>query len=268
MPVIEHDGLSVEYLEEGAGAPVILIPSGISGNRQWMRLIADLKPNFRVIAPNLAGYGSTTPWRGPAPQTLADQVRPVQLLAKDLNGPLRIVGHSVGGTIAMKIAAMWPGQVSHLVLYEPNMFYLLGRHGRKESFAAVCGLRDDVKKYGTQGRWDKVAERHADFWNGPGTWAAMPEDRRAKFAQAVQPNFHEWEPVMDETTPLEGWSILPRKTLVVSARDTIRPMSDIVDLLSTAFPHWQSVVIPEGGHMAPLTRPDLVNPIVSDFLSS
>ena len=103
--------------------------------------------------------------------------------------------------------------------------------------------------------------------SGDGTWASMPEDRRATFTEALKPNFHEWDAVMDEATTLQEWArILPAETLVASDRRTVLPIREIVAMMREGCPHWRFEDIAEGGHMAPLTRPDLVNPIVAEFL--
>lgn len=266
MPFIEHDGLRIDYTEEGSGPPAVLIHSSVSGNRQWKRLVQDLKDRFRVIAVNLFGYGDTTPWMQPRPQTLADQARLIEILLAQSGEPAQVVGHSFGGAVAMKAAALLGKRISRLVLLETNPFYLLRQEGRHEAYAEIEAIRDQVKKHGSQGDWLGVAERFADYWNGPGSWAAMPLERRVVFARAIAPNFHEWDAVMNEATPLSGWSAITARTLLVCGRATARPIVEIAELLRSAFPLWEFASIPEGGHMAPLTRPDLVNPVVRSFL--
>ena len=72
---------------------------------------------------------------------------------------------------------------------------------------------------------------------------------------------------MDETTPLERWArLLPEATLVVSDPMTVSPIREIIALLRGACPKWTFREIAGGGHMAPLTRPDIVNPLVRAFL--
>ena len=95
----------------------------------------------------------------------------------------------------------------------------------------------------------------------------MPEKRRAAFTESLPPNFHEWDAVMDEQTTLEEWGAMTTRTLVVSDPATRRPIREIVELLAGACPHWTFRSLPGGGHMAPLTRPELVNPVVRGFLA-
>jgi pimeloyl-ACP methyl ester carboxylesterase len=71
---------------------------------------------------------------------------------------------------------------------------------------------------------------------------------------------------MEEETTIEDLKAISAKTFVVSDAATRRPIAEIVEILRRACPHWAFSLIPEGGHMAPLTRPDIVNPIVSGLL--
>jgi len=73
MPVISSRTLEIDYSDEGHGPPVILIHSSVSGNRQWRSLTDSLTDRYRVLAPNLYGYGGTTPWPDVAPQSLFAQ---------------------------------------------------------------------------------------------------------------------------------------------------------------------------------------------------
>jgi pimeloyl-ACP methyl ester carboxylesterase len=256
----------VDFLETGAGPAVILVHSSVSGARQWRRLMEDLKGDFHVRAVNLFGYGKTEPWPNETPQTLDDQARLVEAAIPQGADQVSLVGHSFGGAVAMKAAARLGDRVAKLVLFEANPFHLLKQAGRIDAFAEAAALRNIVKTCGAQGAWSKAAEEFADYWNGPGAWAAMSPDRRATFAEAIKPNFFEWDAVMDET-PLAVWArTLPKQTLVISDPNTVRPARELTEIFRGACPQWTYREIPAGGHMAPLTHPELVNPIVSSYL--
>lgn len=258
---------AVDLVEAGSGNRVVLIHSSVSGARQWRRLMIDLESRFHTIAVNLLGYGQTPTWPADRPQTLDDQAVLIKAVLPEDNSKVCFVGHSFGGAVAMKTAARLGDRVEKLILIEPNPFYLLDLHGCTESYAEIIDLRDWVRRHGAKGDWLKAAERFADYWGGAGTWSSMPDHRKATFVQALKPNFHEWDAVIDERTTLDEWAgCLPQQTLVLSAEDTVRPIHAIVGLMQRNCPAWQFVQIPEGGHMTPLTRPDLVNPIIASFL--
>jgi pimeloyl-ACP methyl ester carboxylesterase len=267
MPLASQGKLTLDYAEQGAGEPVVLLHSSVSGNRQWRALADTLSDRYRTIAVNLLGYGETTAWPGNTSQSLYAQASLVFLIPGIDAGPIHLVGHSFGAAVALKAALLLGERVKTLVLIEPNPFNLLRQEGRTEAFLEARALRDHVKCFGSLGDWEKVAERFADYWGGEGTWAAMAEKRRGAFAAALQPNFFEWDAVMGEETTLEQWESVRAKTLVMSDPRTRRPIREIVEILAEACPHWHFHSI-DGGHMAPLTRPELVNPVVRQFLDA
>ena len=262
--------INVDFVEAGSVGPVVmLVHSSVSGARQWRRLMEDLRDRFRVRAVNLFGYGKTPPWPAEATQSLDDQARLVEAALPADAGEIYLVGHSFGGSVAMKAAARLAGRVARLVLLETNPFYLLAQSGRIDAFAEAMELRDCVKEFGALGEWATAAEKFADYWGGAGTWREMTLERRSAFAEALKPNFFEWDAVMNEATSVEQWaSLLPRATLLVCDPGTVLPIREIAALLRRSGPGWTYTEVPGAGHMAPLTRPDLINPLVGSFLSA
>jgi pimeloyl-ACP methyl ester carboxylesterase len=268
MPILSNRSFKIEHTDEGQGPPAVLIHSSVSANRQWRALSESLKDRYRVLAINLFGYGQTTSWPENSSQSLYAQAQLVLALAEELSGPIHLVGHSFGGSVALKAAMLLGSRIRSLTLLEPNPFYLLRQAGRTTAFLEARLLRDHVKCFGSLGDWPTVAERFADYWLGDGSWASMPEKRRAAFIESLPPNLYEWDAVMDEQTTITEWKALTPNVLVVSDNATRLPIREIVDIFAQACPHWSFRLVTEGGHMAPLTRPDLVNPIICEFLDS
>lgn len=258
--------LPVDVVEAGSGPLVVLVHSSVAGARQWRKLIDVLKGSHHVKAVQLFGYGATPAWEASRKQTLADQATLIEALVGDAAGRVDLVGHSFGGAVAMKAAARLGERVRRLVLFEPNPFDLLRQAGRDEAYQEIQSLRHTIKTNGAANDWLPAAARFADYWGGAGTWAAMDDERRAAFGQALRPNFHEWDAIMDETTTLSEWNAaLPRATTVLYDANTVRPIREIVRLFEHGT-QWTMRAIPRGGHMAPLSHPDVVNPIVQEVL--
>lgn len=268
MPVLVKGDVKIDYTDDGAGDAVVLVHSSVSGNRQWRALTDALKDRYRVLAINLYGYGETSPWPATAPQTLAAQAELVLAVCDGVGGPVHLVGHSFGGSVALKAAAALGPRVGRLVLFEPNPFYLLKQHGRAEAYAEAGALRDYVKQFGAAGEWPRVAERFADYWVGDGAWAAMPEKRRAAFTASLMPNFYEWDSMDQEATRVEAWRRVAGEALILRAKDTRRSVREIFDVFREHCPRWSFKEIPAGGHMAPLTHPEAVNPLIGRFLDT
>jgi pimeloyl-ACP methyl ester carboxylesterase len=171
-----------------------------------------VKDRYRVLAINLFGYGETTPWPSTSPQSLYAQAQLVLALCEEIGTPIHLAGHSFGGSVALKAARLLGSSAASLILLEPPL-YLLKQNGRVEVYLKSRSLRDLVKCFGSLGDWAIVAERFADCWLGDGSWNAMPEKRRAAFAEALPPNFHEWDAVMEEETTMSLW-LMCRKAVI------------------------------------------------------
>ena len=262
--------IDVDFLDAGSSGPlVMLVHSSVSGARQWRRLMDDLKDRFRVRAVNLYGYGKTPPWPAETIQSLSDQAHLVEAALPAGFDEVYLVGHSFGGAVAMKAAAQMRGRVSKLVLLETNPFYLLAQNGNTAAFTEAVDLCNCVKQLGRLGQWSAAAEKFADYWGGAGTWQGMPSERRTAFTEALKPNLFEWDAVMNETTSVEQWAmLLPRETLLLWDPGTALPVREIARLLRRFCPTWTCVELPGAGHMAPLTHPELINPLVAAFLAA
>lgn len=266
MPVLQRGKLQIDFNDAGAGDPVVLIHSSVSGNRQWKRLAQDLQPHFRVLALNLFGYGETSAWNEEATQTITDQADLVLRLVRDIPGPVCIVGHSFGGSVACKAAAMLGTRASHLFLFEPTLFHLLAQNGRREAYAEAAALRDFVKLHGKNDHWEAVAKRFVDYWIGDGGWAATPDERRLAYMQLLRPNYYEWDSVDSDQTTIDELDGIPAKAMMVYSSGARRASREIAHLFEEHCRNWSVVRIGEGGHMAPLTHPHVVNPLIADFL--
>ena len=259
--------MKVDFIEDGHGSAVLLIHSTVAGNKQWRKLVEYLSPDYRVLAPNLFGYGTTPEWSKNRHQTLIDQV---DLLADffEQNESISIVGHSFGGSVAMMAAKKYPAKIKKLILVEPNPFYLLEHHSDHDSYQEALNLRDIIKTNAHKETWVQAAEKFADYWNGSGTWKQMDGLRREKFAEALKPNFHEFDCVINETTSLEEWrDILPQNTHILFSEQTVNSIRKIVTIFEETMPNWIFHSYNEGTHMAPLTHPNIVNPIIHKILT-
>lgn len=268
--VIDAPPVEVDFLEAGSSGPVVmLVHSSASGARQWRRLMDDLRDQFRVRAINLFGYGKTPAWPGATAQSLDHQADLVEAALPENTGEVFLVGHSFGACVAMKAAARLAGRVSRLVLLEANPFSLLAQAGRAEAFAEAIALRDCIKTFGARGEWATAAERFADYWGGAGSWQTMTLERRTAFADAIKPNYFEWDAVINESTSVEQWAAqLPHATLAIYDPRTVLPVREIAAILRQSCRAWIYQELPGAGHMAPLTRPDVINPLVSSFLTA
>jgi pimeloyl-ACP methyl ester carboxylesterase len=267
MSILRRGSLSIDCIDEGKGPPVVLAHSSVSGNRQWKRLIERLRGRYRVLAPNLLGYGKTTPWTGTRTQTVEDAVQVLLGVCEGLGAPIRLVGHSWGGYLAIAAAKQLGERVSHLALYEPMMPGLLRGHGRAKAWEEAAGVYADVRRLSGAGDWEALAHRFTDYFNGDGAWQATSAERREMIAAHLPPNRHEWDAA---TPPVTTRMLAPiaARGLVLCGTKTRIVLKDVVELLRAEFPQWGYVAVPGAGHMGPLTHAEEVNSAIEAFLDS
>jgi haloalkane dehalogenase len=114
--VTQAPGFAMHYVDEGAGAPVLLL----HGQPSWSYLYRDIIPllasRHRVLAPDMKGFGkSETPSDGKyAPE---DQIAALEafILALDLRD-ITLVAHDWGGRIGSVVALAHPARIARLVV--------------------------------------------------------------------------------------------------------------------------------------------------------
>jgi len=117
---IEVDGARIHYLDEGSGPPLVLIHGLAGQTRVFTHSLLDrLKTEYRVIILDRPGSGYSTRARG-ASATINAQAQTIAhfIEALGLKRPL-IVGHSLGGAIALSLALHHPEYVGGLALFAP-----------------------------------------------------------------------------------------------------------------------------------------------------
>jgi len=112
---IDIHGHSVSFLAAGEGPPVVLI-HGVTGNcGQWGTVAPLLSQRFSVIAPDLLGHGRSAKPRGDySLGAYASGIR--DLIVAMGHDKATVVGHSLGGGIAMQFAYQFPERCERLVL--------------------------------------------------------------------------------------------------------------------------------------------------------
>src|SRR5262245_47286509 len=104
VPALRIDGARVlAYDDYGAGPIVVLVHGSPGTARVWQRVAERLAGRFRVVCPNLPGYGDTTPAAADDAGT-SHAAEFLEALAQDLGTPLIVAGHSYGGVVALSMA--------------------------------------------------------------------------------------------------------------------------------------------------------------------
>jgi pimeloyl-ACP methyl ester carboxylesterase len=118
---VTASGVRLRVAEEGCGPVVLMLHGLFVDHTTWDGVVSTLRGDFKVVAPDLPGFGAS---EKPPPQrfpygidTFAEAV--ADLFAGLDLGRVAVVGHGLGGAVAITLAARHPELVSRLVLVDP-----------------------------------------------------------------------------------------------------------------------------------------------------
>ncbi|WP_280154778.1 alpha/beta hydrolase [Piscinibacter sp. XHJ-5] len=261
MGRMQVGGVSVDWLEQGSGEPVVLLHSTGASGAQWRALVERLAQRHHVLVPDLLGYGATGDWGGNGAFSLAHEGAIVAALLDRVHEPAHLVGHSYGGAVALHVARAQPQRVRSLALFEPVAFHLL-RTGDPLDEAALREVSEAaafVAHAHAAGDADAAAACFVDYWSGPGTWTAMPPARRDAMASRVGKVVLDFQAVFREPVCAQEFQRLRLPTLLMQGDRSPLSARRVSRLLSRTLPAVRTVTFRGAGHMAPLTHRDEVN---------
>jgi pimeloyl-ACP methyl ester carboxylesterase len=227
----------------GEGPPVVLVLHG------WRRTHADFAASMgpaapggalRTLAPDLPGFGATPD--PPVPWGSDQYAAAVAELLRSGDGPgpgagVVVVGHSLGGRIAVKLAAAHPELVAALVLTGAPLV----RNGRPRTPPAAFRVARALHRAGlvSDDRMERERRRR-----GSADYRAAEGVMREVLVRLVNEDYGEALAAL--RCPVE---------LVWGADDTEAPLS-VAHAIAAAVPHAALTVCAAAGHLTPLTAPD------------
>jgi len=113
-------GLRVRFADVGKGPPLVLLHGYLVSHKEWLPVLPYLAERFRCIVPDLPGFGGS---EKPSPERYAYSREAFAETATDLMSAIEVprahvCGHSMGGSVALSLAADRPEVVDRLVLID------------------------------------------------------------------------------------------------------------------------------------------------------
>ena len=157
------DGLNYYYAVYGKGEPLLLLHGGLGTSDMFAPLLPKLAENRTIIAVDLQGHGRTA--LGERPFSLEGMGDDMAAIVKALGyDKVDVLGYSLGGGVAFRMAVQHPEAVRRLVLvstgFSPNGFYDEMRPQQAQVSAAAADFMKDTPMYKS---YVSVAPRPDDF---------------------------------------------------------------------------------------------------------
>jgi pimeloyl-ACP methyl ester carboxylesterase len=164
----------------------------------------------------------------------------------------------------LEIAMSRPDLVRSLTLIEPAVFHLL-REGSAADQALFAELSDLAERM-AQSVAAGAMRAYIDYWCGGGTWDRSGPALREVFARQARCVAADLAASLRQTWPLTRLNTLQRPTRVLMALGSPAASLRVTEMVAETLPHVRLTMIPDGGQMALLTDPLVVNPLVAEHL--
>jgi pimeloyl-ACP methyl ester carboxylesterase len=262
-----YDGTKLAFRRAGAGRPLVCLPGGPGRTPDYLGDLGGLGGSRELILPDTRGTGESAVPADPATTYRCDRLaRDVEALRAELGlERIDLLGHSAGGSVALRYAAAYPERIDHLVLLSPGpqplgldftdaqqqaaMRRRSAEPWYREAQAAIqaAGAGDDSAETRLRympffyGRWDDAARAHA----------LVGFSERAR---AVQAGFYA-PGAFDPPATRAGLAQVTAPVMVYAGEVEIGPTAELAAEAAGLFPGWELTVQPGAGHYPWLDDP-------------
>ncbi|HYI12425.1 MAG TPA: alpha/beta hydrolase [Thermoanaerobaculia bacterium] len=244
---------------------VVLIHSGGFTSRQWRKLAEALAPRYRVLAPDLLGYGESGPWPDGKPFHFRQDLDFLETLIEAEGEPVHLAGHSYGGFLALQLALRRPELVRSIAAYEPVAFGILDEVEDADARSALALVKRQWEP-DASGADEEWLRQFVEWWNGAGAWGRLNEETRAAFRSVGWKLFQEVMTLGADQTDGATYATIAVPALFLGGASSPLTERRVVEKLGAALPRGTAHFFPGVGHMGPISHAALVNEAIVGHL--
>jgi 3-oxoadipate enol-lactonase len=252
----------IAYEDAGAGPVVVLLHAFPLDSGMWRPQIGPVAQRYRVIAPDLPGFGQSAVSAGLTMDSVADVV--AELLDHlGVNERVALGGVSMGGYAALGFARLYPQRLRTLILADTKA---------DPDDEPTRTNRDRMIQLVTDQGPTAVLDQLLPKLLGPSTLAGRPAVvqavRELAGRQTADGVVAALKAMRDRPDAAPGLGHISVPTLVVvGEQDAVTP-PDKAKVLAAAIPNARLVTIPDAGHLSNLENPDVFTTAVREFLDT
>ncbi len=257
MKTFTYKNTAIHYSESGKGNTVLLVHGFLENASMWNDLASDLEKRHRVIAVDLLGHGISECYG--YVHTMEDQADMLFALISELRlRKVSLIGHSMGGYVALAFAELYPDNVRSLILLNSS------------------ALPDSEDRKTNRDRAIDVVKKNSTAFIRMATQNLFDKDAHNLFADKIEAFTQQAlkTPLQGIIAALEGMKIrIDREALlhfspypklvIASENDTIIPLDDIKNQVEGAEVTFE--IIP-GGHVSTIEQSEAVSKTILSFL--
>ena len=252
------NGIRMAFTDEGQGTALLLVHGFPLNRHAWRRQVEAFRGTCRVIAPDLRGMGESSGTPGPVAMTRFAE--DLHALVEHLEaGPVILVGHSMGGYVALAFAKAFAGDLQGLVL--------VGTRAGADSPQAAVARRETAEQVRLLGPSAMAEGMAAKMLSPENHDAAMAAEVRALMAPSSQEGLIGALLGMADRPDANAWigEIAVPTLVIAGADDAIIPPGES-EAMARALPAARLKLIPRAGHLVPWEAAEAFNGALREWL--
>ncbi len=260
----------------GQGAqPVFAVHCSLAHSGAWRGLAAALgEERVTIDAFDMLSHGKSPDWDGAGLLQRRNAEAGLRLLERQVaeaGGPVDLIGHSFGATVALAMAQARGDLLRSLTLIEPVLFAAAGQID-PEALAEMRADHQAVRAPYEAGDVEQATRLFNRAWGtGEPKWPDLPERARAAMVRSFPAVMDCDSQVYDDEAGLlapGALEALAMPVLVMQGGETQPIMSAVTRALAARLPQAQIRVVAGAGHMVPVTHPQEVAAALRGFWSA
>jgi pimeloyl-ACP methyl ester carboxylesterase len=254
---------------EGRKRCVVALHCSLASGRQWARLAEALGSNYKLVAPDISGYGEGCD-EIILPMTLAEEVALLGQRIAHTQGPFHLIGHSYGGAVAFKIAtaSRFAHRVRSLTLIEPVLPTLLAED------AANLRLHDQFAQLASEvcvDLWNglkmEAIDKFMAFWNGSAPAEELSDEARLRMIAHAGKLAYDFTAALAERNVALAAAGIAVPTLLFSGGLSPNLTQRIAARLAALIAGVDARHLPGAGHMMAFSHAKLINPEIARHIA-
>ena len=229
--------------------PALALHCMLASGSYWGAIADGLDGAVDLHGFDMPGQGKSGDW-SPAPGDPDYHTAVTRIAASFINRPVDLIGHSMGSTVALRIAVAAPQAVRSLTLIEPVLFSAAPDPAQQALDAEMTTLLAD-------GQVEEATRRFIALW-GAQPYDAMPDAMQAQMRARigliggiVGAQSHDSANIL-RAGGLEG---IDAPVLLIMGQDSPPVIHRIADALADRLQDVGRATVPGAGHMVPITHP-------------
>lgn len=284
MPRVNINDDALEYTEQGAGEPLVLVHGSASDYRTWQFQLDAFAKRFRTITYSRRYHWPNQPIAEGVDYSMLQQVDDLKKVIQSLDAePAHLVGHSYGAFLCLLLTLREPDLARSLVLAEPpaitlfvsgdpkplELLRLLVTRPRTAAAVIKFGAAGvaPARKAFKRGDMESGVRKFGEAVFGPGGYDRLPDDRKGQ----VRDNLSnvKAEVLGSGLAPLDPKQVSALKTpvLLITGERSVSLFRCLIDRLQELLPHAERAEIESASHAMHEDNAPAFNQAVLSFLT-